>query len=59
LVAGLISTWLIATAGNVFEGPSELIDNGSLFRALGASLVVLAALWFAALTASRVERPQT
>jgi hypothetical protein len=57
-VAGVVSTWLVATAGNVLNGPSELIDNDSLLRALGAALVVLAALWFSALAASRSERPQ-
>jgi hypothetical protein len=58
-VAGVISTWLVATAGNVLEGPSELIDNDSLLRGLGAVLVVLAALWFSALAATRVERAET
>ena len=41
------------TVGTV---PVPLAD-GNLLRPLAATLVVLAALWFAALAASRVERP--
>jgi hypothetical protein len=63
VVASLISTWLIATAGNdevaavggVGLSPSALGDD-ELLRLLGASLVVLAALWFSTLAASRLER---
>lgn len=66
--AGLISTWLIATAGSgdvVGVGvPSEntgfdsvpyaAFGNDELLRALGASLVLLAAFWFGSLAASRL-----
>ena len=55
-VAGLISTWLVATAGSVFGDPVEVIGDDGLLRALGAAFVLLAALWFAALAASRLER---
>lgn len=54
--AGLISTWLVATAGSVFGNPVEIIGDDGLLRALGAAFVLLAALWFAALAASRLER---
>jgi len=86
VVAGLISTWLIATAGGndaetevqVTEAgtletvPGETgefeteeigyypyfdIGDDSLLRVLGAMLVLVAALWFGALAASRLERP--
>jgi hypothetical protein len=53
--AGLIATWLIATAGSVFD-PVEAIGDEGLLRALGAALVLLAALWFGALAVSRLER---
>lgn len=74
ILAALISTWLIATAGGeaTISGESFPEDGGSssvlnpvpynalgddeLLRVLGAALVVLAALWFAALAASRLER---
>ena len=71
VAAGLISTWLIATAGDGdvaaeegvatggFYGPYEAIGDDELLRALGASLVLLAAFWFGALAASRLERPPT
>ena len=62
LAAALISTWLIATAGakdvanlsGFYFGGSG--SDNELFRVLGAALVVLAALWFSALAASRLER---
>lgn len=77
ILAALISTWLIATAGNddAFEGeslsensqttvsvspiPYTSLGDDELLRLLGASLVILAALWFAALGASRLERAET
>jgi hypothetical protein len=64
LAAALISTWLIATAGGNASDSGELVyspyglsvGNDELLRVLGAALVVLAALWFSALAASRLER---
>jgi hypothetical protein len=61
LLTGAIATLLILTTG---EGdvvasapvPFEVLGNEGLLRPLAAMLVVLAALWFAALAASRVER---
>lgn len=55
---GLIATWLIATAGGgtVFDDPVALVGDDGLLRALGAGLVLLATLWFAAVAASRLER---
>ena len=71
VAAGLISTWLIATAGGgdaatgeaggnggFYSDPYGAIGDDQLLRALGASLVLLAAFWFGALAASRLERPQ-
>ena len=55
-VAGLVSSWLVVTAGNVLRAPTEIIGNDDLLRVLGAALVLLAALWFGALAASRIER---
>jgi hypothetical protein len=60
VLAAALATWLIATAGNVEIAPglvpaSETSDD-ELLRVLGAALVVLAALWFSALAASRLER---
>jgi hypothetical protein len=55
VLAGVVATWLVATAGNVFNGPSEIIGNDDLLRVLGAALVMLAALWFGALSLSRVD----
>jgi hypothetical protein len=63
VAGGLISTWLVLTADGgdfgvagggaavPFAGPAD----DELLRLLGASLVLLAALWFAALAASRLE----
>jgi hypothetical protein len=68
VVAGAVSTWLIATAGDgglVPEGagpasvPASLIGDDDLLRLLGAALVLLAALWFGTLAASRLQRPAT
>jgi hypothetical protein len=60
VVAGLILTWLIATAGGSITPTSavgiESITDESLLRPLAVSLVLLAALWFSALAASRLER---
>lgn len=63
VVAGLISAWLVvsgssndvvASAGP--EGiPGAVLGDDDLLRALGAALVLLAALWFGALAASRIE----
>lgn len=61
VVAGAIATWLILTAGDGIAGispfglaPGGASDDESL-RVLGAALVVLTALWFSALAASRLE----
>jgi len=59
-VAGLIASWLIATAGGPVGLASpvglETITDESLLRPLAATLVLLSALWFAALAASRLEQ---
>ena len=65
LLAGLFATVLIVDAGgngvvaSAGPVPVEHFGNESVLRPLGAALVVLAALWFGALAASRVERPRT
>lgn len=65
VVAGLISTWLIATAGagtSIVDGgdvsllPGALIGDDELLRALGAAFVLLSVLWLGALAASRIEQ---
>jgi hypothetical protein len=61
LLAGLLATVLIITTGGddvvPTAGPVPFdFENESLLRPLAATFVVLAALWFAALAASRVER---
>jgi hypothetical protein len=63
VLAGLISTWLIATAGDDSSSDSDDavfypvdIGDDELLRVLGACLVVIAALWFATLAATRVPR---
>ena len=62
LVAGLFATVLILDAGGnglvASAGPVPVTQfgNESVLRPLGAALVLLAALWFGALAASRVER---
>ena len=54
---------LVLTTGGDDLGPTVghrsrfALADGNLLRPLAATLVVLAALWFAALAASRVERP--
>ena len=60
--AGLISTWLIATAGagelgtaGIGSVPFGLSGSSGLMRGLGASFVLLAALWFGTLAASRLS----
>ena len=60
-VAGLISTWLIATTGGAITPATspfglESIKDESLLKPLGAAFVLLATLWFGALAASRLER---
>ena len=59
-VVGLISSWLIATTGGAVNPIApvglETITDESLLRPLAAALVLLSALWFAALAASRLER---
>jgi hypothetical protein len=62
LVAGLFATVLILDVGGnglvASAGPVPVTQfgNESVLRPLGAALVLLAALWFGALAASRVER---
>lgn len=72
VLAGLIAAWLVVSAGTdegaavapesvpgstAFGVASDaLVGNDDLLRALGAALVLLASLWFAALAASRLER---
>ena len=63
VVAGLISAWLVVTGNNedvvASAGPDVIpgavLGDDDLLRALGAALVLLAALWFGALAASRIE----
>jgi len=69
IVAGLISAWLVISAGDnelvAGDGsadtfgvvPYAALGDDDLLRALGAALVLLAALWFGALAASRLEEP--
>jgi hypothetical protein len=60
--AGLILTWLVSTAGTdeigaeAFGAPVGVLGDDGLLRALGAALVLLSTLWFAALATSRLER---
>jgi hypothetical protein len=62
LLGGAIATVLVVTAGGddievaAYPVPFGVLGDESLLRPLGASLVVLAALWLAALAASRSER---
>jgi hypothetical protein len=62
LLAGLLATVLIIDAGDTgmiaSAGPVPIGDltNESVLRPLAAVIVVLAALWFGALAASRVEK---
>ena len=59
-VAGLISTWLIATTGGAVTPLSPLglesISGESLLRPLAAALVLLSTLWFGALAVSWLEQ---
>jgi hypothetical protein len=63
LLAGVLATVLIVDAGGNGVGfypagpvPIAPFGNENVLRPLGAALVVVAALWFGALAASRVER---
>jgi hypothetical protein len=61
LVAGLFATVLILMRRKRCRRlrrpvPVEQFGNESVLRPLGAALVLLAALWFTALAASRLER---
>lgn len=64
-VVGLISAWLVVSADDSdvvpSVGPESIsgvaLGDDDLLRALGAALVLLAALWFATLAASRLEEP--
>jgi hypothetical protein len=66
LVAGLVSTYHIATAGDenssdVLGGDAQVVfglspGDDALLRVLGVSFVLLAALWFGAIAAQRLER---
>jgi hypothetical protein len=62
VVSGLIVTWLVVTTGDDEAVSSEgtafgvaPIGDDALLQALGAVLVLLAAFWFAALAASRLD----
>jgi hypothetical protein len=67
VVAGLISAWLVVSGSSedvvASAGPEVIpgavLGDDDLLRALGAALVLLAALWFAALAASRIEEQVT
>jgi len=65
LLAGLLATVLVIDAGgdgvvgSAGPVPVEQFTNERLVRPLAAVIVVLAALWFGALGASRVEKPET
>jgi hypothetical protein len=62
LLAGVLATVLVVDAGGdgvvVATAPVPVgqFANGSLLRSLSAVVVVLSALWFGALAASRVEK---
>lgn len=64
LLGGALASVLFVTAGGddpevaAVPVPIGAVDDTSLLRPLGATLVVLATLWLAALAASRVERAQ-
>jgi cytosine/uracil/thiamine/allantoin permease len=56
--AGLISTWLVVRGGDggsAVSDPLGAIGSDGLLRALGAALVLVAAFWFGALAAGRLE----
>jgi len=64
VAAGLISTYLIATAGGVGGayldvGTAGIVPDAGddeLLRALGVAFVLIGALWFGAIAAHRLER---
>ena len=62
LLAGVLATVLVIDAGGgdvvvaTAPVPVDQFASGSLLRPLSAVLVVLSALWFGALAASRVEK---
>jgi len=64
--AALISTWLIATAGDestvsesaTFPLGPEVVGDDALLRALGVAFVLLSALWFGTIAAGRLERSE-
>jgi hypothetical protein len=62
IVAGLIATWLIASAGDDVTPLSPFgfasIADESLLRPLAVALVLLSTLWFGALAASRLEQSE-
>nr|MBA3382220.1 hypothetical protein [Actinomycetota bacterium] len=63
VLGGVIATVLVLDAGDaeIATGapiPYAPIGNGDLLRPLGAVLVVLAALWFATLATTRVDRSE-
>jgi hypothetical protein len=68
VVAGLVSTYLIATAGDeaeeeITEGGDATVygfypGNDELLRLLGVALVLVAAFWFGAIAAQRLERAE-
>jgi hypothetical protein len=69
LVAGLVSTYLIATAGDEAEeftegGETTILSfpfspgSDDLLRVLGVLFVLIAATWFGAIAAQRLERAQ-
>lgn len=65
LLAGVLATVLIIDSGgedvvaSAAPVPVERFANESLLRPLAAVVVLLAALWFGALAASRVEKAET
>lgn len=64
VVAGLITSWFVVSASeaeitSVGLVPEGVLEDDSFLRALGAALVLLAALWFGALAASRIDEHAT
>jgi hypothetical protein len=65
ILAAVLATWLIATAGEAQVedlSPFSLgtgTSDDEVLRILGAALVLVAALWFSTLAASRLEREAT
>jgi hypothetical protein len=69
LVAGLVSTYLIVTAGDEQPVSDDFSDESlytfgvdigqnDLLRVLGLAFVLIAALWFGTIAAQRLERAQ-